>query len=709
MYSINPDRRRFLKISGAIAGSSLLIGFNWGCSTDNDLDQKQESFSPNAWLRISPDDLITVIVAESEMGQGPYTLMPMMVAEELEVRWDQIRVERASVDPVYGYQMTGGSGSIRKGWSTLRQAGAIAKEILLRAAALEMSVPYSECRAESGRVEHPGSGKSLSYGQLIKASADIAIPEKVFLKELKEFKIIGTPVHRKDVPGKIDGTAKFGIDTRLPGQLYATTVHCPVFDGHAIAFDSAEIRKNKNIIDVFKIKQGVAIVAKDTWSALSAAKKIKIDWSKEIDSKQSTESIIKKIRQADTLPAEKVIQKGDVDFSFKGAKLIYSRQYLQPFQAHMTMEPMNCTAWFKSEGALEIWVPTQSPSDAYEVAKGLTQSRVERGLRKIKNAIIDDYDDSISVNTTLLGGGFGRRLQQDYVSEAVQIAEHFEQPVQLVWSREEDVQHDYYHPLTVHEMKAVLDSNGIPIGWEHIIKGARVSSWGAEHSYEIENQRIKVFDTGEIIPKGPWRSVAPHYNVFSVEHFFDELAIKGNNDPVKLRLSLLSKSPRLRNVLELAADRVSWPGKSNGVFSYGSAVSSSFGSHVAQILKLEKISELQYRVNKVVCVIDCGVVINPDIVKQQMEGSIIFGLSAATKSKITLKKGRVEQSNFHDYPILRMDETPEIEVIIVQNEEEPGGIGEPGVPPVAPALANALMADTGQAIRELPIKIVGTI
>ena len=707
MYSFNPDRRRFLKISGGIAGSSLLIGLNWGCSTDDGLDKKQESFSPNAWLRITPDDLITVIVAESEMGQGPYTLMPMMVAEELEVSWDQIRVERASVDPVYGYQMTGGSSSIRKGWSTLRQAGAIAKEILLRAAALEMAVPYSECRAESGRVEHPGSGKSLSYGQLVEASADIAIPEKVLLKELKEFKIIGTPVHRKDVPGKIDGSAKFGIDTRLPGQLYATTVHCPVFDGHATAFNSAAVRGNKNIIDVFKIKQGVAIVAKDTWSALSAAKKIQIDWSEEIDSKQSTESIIEKIKQTDALPAENVVQKGDVDFSLKGAKLTYSRQYLQPFQAHMTMEPMNCTAWFKPEGALEIWAPTQSPSDAYEVAKGLTQSRVERGLRKVKNAIIDDYDDSISVNTTLLGGGFGRRLQQDYVSEAVQIAEHFEQPVQLVWSREEDVQHDYYHPLTVHEMKAVLDSKGIPVGWEHVIKGAGVSSWGAEHSYDIENQRIKVFDAGEIIPKGPWRSVAPHYNVFAVEHFIDELAIKGNNDPVKLRLSLLAKSLRLQHVLELAADSVNWAGRTNGKFSYGSAVSSSFGSHVAQILELEKMSELQYRVNKVVCVIDCGVVINPDIVKQQMEGSIIFGLSAATKSKITLKNGRVEQSNFHDYPILRMGEIPEIEVIMVQNEEEPGGIGEPGVPPVAPALANALMADTGQAVHELPIKIVG--
>jgi len=709
MYSFNPDRRKFLKISGAFAGSSLMIGLNWGCSTDDSLEQEQKGFSPNAWLRITPDERITVVVAESEMGQGAYTLMPMMIAEELEVRWDQIWVERASVDPVFGYQMTGGSGSIRKGWSTLRQAGAVAKEILLRAAALKMAVPYSECRAAIGRVVHSGSGESLSYGQLIEASANIEIPEQIFLKELKEFKIIGTAVHRKDIPGKINGTAKYGIDTKLPGQLYATTVHCPVFGGRAASFDSAELKKNKNIIDVFKINQGVAIVAKDTWSAFGAAKKIKIGWSKEINSKQSTESIIKKIKQADGLPAEKIIEKGNVDHVFNNAKLVLTREYLQPFQAHVAMEPMNCTAWFKPEGDLEIWAPTQSPSAAYEVAKALTQSKVERGLRKIKNKIINDYDDSISVNTTLLGGGFGRRLKQDFVSEAVQIAERFEEPVQLVWSREEDVQHDYYHPLTVHEMKAVLDSNGMPTGWEHIIKGAGSSFRGANHSYEIINQRIKVFDTGKIIPKGAWRSVAVHYNVFAVEHFIDELAIKGNNDPVRLRLSLLAKSPRLRHVLELAADRVNWPGKSKGVFTYGAAVTSSFGSYVAQILELEKISELEYQVSKVVCVIDCGVVINPDVVKQQMEGSVIFGLSAATKSKITLKNGRVEQSNFHDYPILRMGEIPEIEVTIVQNEEEPGGIGEPAVPPVAPALANALMADTGRAIEELPVSLMGNL
>ncbi len=705
MYSFNPDRRRFLKVGGVVAGSSLMIGFSWGCSNNQGGEQEQDVFSPNAWLRISPDESVTVIVAESEMGQGPYTLMPMMVAEELEVEWSQIQVERASVDPVYGYQMTGGSSSIRKGWKTLRQAGAIAREILVRAAAKKMGVAYDECLAEAGRVKHIGSGKFFTYGQLTEAAEKIGMPEQVFLKELKEFRIIGTSVPRKDTPAKINGEAKFGIDTRLPGQLYATTVHCPVFGGRAVSFDSSDIEKSSNVLDVFRIKQGIAIVGKDTWSVFSAARKLRVDWSEEINSKQSTESIIDQTRKVDGHAEKEPFQKGDVDLVFGGGKNIVSQQYLQPFQAHVPMEPMNCTVWFREDGRLDVWVPTQSPSAAYEEARSLTQSKIERGLKKIKNMVTSDYDDSIAINTTLLGGGFGRRLKQDYVSEAVQIAEHYSRPVQLVWSREEDVQHDYYHPLTIHEMKAVLDSNGLPVSWEHIIKGAGVSNWGAKHAYGIKSQRIRVFDTGEVIPKGPWRSVAPHYNVFAVEHFIDELALRGGHDPLEMRLRLLTKSPRLQNVLELVADRVGWQGGIRGAYRYGVAATSSFGSHVAQIVELEKTSESGYRVNRVVCAIDCGIVINPDIVKQQMEGSIIFGLSAATKSKITIKHGRVEQSNYHDYPILRMDEVPEIEVIIVKNEEEPGGIGEPGVPPVAPALANALMADTGQAVRELPVSL----
>lgn len=706
MPIFNPDRRKFLKITSTALGSSLIIGMSWSCSSENGNHESESglNFSPNAWLRVSTSNDITVIVAESEMGQGPYTLMPMMIAEELEVDWASIKVERASVDPVYGYQMTGGSSSIRKGWSTLRQAGAIAREILILAAADKFQVSPSECLAMNGHINHVDSEKKFSYGELVDAAMNIPLPEQVRLKNPSEFRIIGHSVPRKDIPEKVNGAAIFGIDIDLPEQIYATVVHSPVFGA-----SPKQVKKDKALalngaIDVFEIAEGVALVASNTWSAFKMAQNIEIEWNTSPKSEVNTQSIQEKIIHADQVPDKTIESLRDPDI-FKNSDKAIQSQYLQPFQAHMTMEPMNCTAHFKPDGELEIWAPTQSPSAAWSTARSLTQSKLERGVKKLGYKLSGGYDDSVNVNTTLLGGGFGRRLQQDYVSEVVQIAEHFEQPVQLVWPRNEDVQHDYYHPMSYHEMKAVLDKQGMPVAWEHKIKGSDISSGGAEHLYQIPNQRIQVYDLEKIIPTGPWRSVAAHYNVFAVEHFMDELAFKGGHDPLDYRLTLLRQSPRLLHVLELVADNIHWNGSVNGAISYGVAAAYTFGSYVAQILELEKTSTSTFRVNKVVCAIDCGIVINPNIVKQQMEGSIIFGLSAATKSQITINNGRVEQSNFHDYPILRMDETPDIEVLIVKNEENPQGIGEPGVPPVAPALANALYAQTGLVTRELPIKL----
>ena len=705
MNTINLDRRNFLKLASTAVGSSLVLGINWGCSSDTGekTDVEDEAFVPNAWLRITEDNQITVIVAESEMGQGPYTSMPMMVAEELEVEWDSVQIERASVDPVYGYQMTGGSSSVKKGWGTLRQAGAIAREILIYSAAKKLSLPAAEMFAENGYVVHDGTTTKVSYGELVASTADITIPEKISLKEPSEFKIIGKPVQRKDLVEKINGSAIFGTDIQLPDQLYATVAHCPVFEGSVKSINIENALKIKDAIDVFEINEGVAIVAKDTWTAFKMSKALEVEWDYGDNKNISYQSLIDRVKNPVQDHPTKEVNKISDSEVFNQPERIVSSSYLQPFQAHMAMEPMNCTAHFRDDGDLDIWVPTQSPSSAYTTARNLTQTIVERGVKKIGHKITGGYDNSINVNTTLLGGGFGRRLQQDYVSEAVQIAEHFDKPVQLIWSREEDVQHDFYHPMTFHEMKGVLDDEGMPAGWQHIIKGFGVNASGASHLYSIPNQRIQVFDMQKVLPQGPWRSVAPHYNVFAVEHFLDELALKGGHDPLEYRLRLLKQSPRLLHVLELVAEKINWNGKVNGSVSYGIAVAYSFGSYVAQILKLEQTSSNSYRVNKVVCAIDCGIVINPDIVKQQMEGSIIFGLSAATKSKITIRDGRVEQSNFHDYPILRMNEVPEIEVLIVNSTESPEGIGEPGVPPVAPALANALLAQTGVPTRELPI------
>lgn len=706
MYSFNLDRRKFLKLAATTVGSSLVLGINWGCSDTSDKsDVEDEAFVPNAWLRITRDNQITVIVAESEMGQGPYTSLPMMVAEELEVEWGNVQVERASVDPVYGYQMTGGSTSIKKGWGTLRQAGAIAREILIYSAARKLSLPAAQMFAENGYVVHDGTATRLSYGELVASTADIAIPGIISLKEPAEFKIIGKPLHRKDSAEKINGSAIFGTDIYLPGQLYATVVHCPVFGGKVKSINDKKSLNIKGAIDVFEINEGVAIVAQDTWTAFMMSEALEVEWEYGDKENISYQSLIDQVKNSVQGNPVKEINKIKDSEIFNQPERVVKSSYLQPFQAHMTMEPMNCTAHFRDDGDLDIWVPTQSPSAAYTTARNITQSIIERGVKKIGHKIIGGYDNSINVNTTLLGGGFGRRVKQDYVSEVVQIAERFDKPVQLIWSREEDVQHDYYHPMTFHEMKGILDDKGMPAGWEHIIKGFGVNATGASHLYNIPNQRIQVYDIEKVLPKGPWRSVAPHYNVFAVEHFLDELALSGGHDPLEYRLKLLKQSPRLLHVLEMVAEQINWNGRVNGSLSYGVAVAYSFGSYVAQILELEQTVSSSYRVNKVVCAIDCGIVINPDIVKQQMEGSIIYGLSAATKSKITIRDGRVEQSNFHDYPILRMNETPEIEVLLVNSTESPEGTGEPGVPPVAPALANAILAQTGVPVNELPIKL----
>jgi isoquinoline 1-oxidoreductase beta subunit len=705
MHRFSIDRRRFLKLTGAAAGAGLIIGINWGCSADSKAKSGEDNFSPNAWLRISPENVITVIVAESEMGQGPYTLMPMMVAEELEVAWDQIKVERASIDPVYGYQLTGGSTSIRKGWSTLREAGALAREILIQAAAKKLQVSPRDCLARQGKVIYEKDKSSLSYGELVGIAVAIELPEQVFLKDHEEFNIIGTSVERKDIPAKVNGTAEFGIDIRLPGQLYATVIHCPVFGGKIRSFGASSILKLNGVIDVFVIDEGVAIVATDTWRALNAAKKIKITWDYGNNLKLSETDILDRIKQATQANTKINRPENDLNRLLKTAASVVSAEFVTPFLAHMAMEPMNSTTYFKSEDELKIWAPTQSPSAAYGVARNLTQNRINQKLNDLGEKFFGDFDQSIEVNTTLLGGGFGRRLKQDYVSESVQIARRFKQPVQLVWSREEDVQHDFYHPMSLHALKAVLDHDGYPKGWEHVIKGSVVSDLGSHHSYDIAHQYVEVRDIGRILPQGPWRSVAAHYNVFAVEHFLDILAVEGNHDPMAFRLQLLTESPRLQNVLKLVAQAIDWQGrKSRGNF-YGCAAASSFGSHVAQIVELKQAPEGGYRVTRVVCAIDCGVVINPDIVKQQMEGSIIFALSAATQGEITLKNGRVEQSNFHDFPILRMRDTPNIEVIIESSQELPGGIGEPAVPPLAPALANAIFAATGKPVAKLPVKL----
>ncbi|MEW8441097.1 MAG: molybdopterin cofactor-binding domain-containing protein, partial [Candidatus Thiodiazotropha taylori] len=365
----------------------------------------------------------------------------------------------------------------------------------------------------------------------------------------------------------------------------------------------------------------------------------------------------------------------------------------------------NCTTHFKDDGDVEIWVPTQSPSGVYDVAKNIAQSKIERKLRQLKNDILGGYDDTINVNTTYLGGGFGRRLQHDYVSESVQISKRYKHPVQHVWSREEDLKQDYFHPLTLHDISVCLDDQGYPLAWHHIIKGGGVNAIGADHLYDIPNKKIEVLNGPEYLRKGSWRSVGAHYNVYVIEHLIDELALQSNYDPIEYRLNLLRNSSRLSKVIETVAEFSGWSERANEEYIYGIAAARTFGSYVAEVVMLKKIKENSFKLHKVFCVVDCGVVVNPDIVKQQMEGGIVWGLTAATKSKITVKNCQVEQKNFYNYPIIRLNEVPSIEVHIMKSSENPEGIGEPGVPPLAPAIANAVLTATGRSSYELPIRM----
>jgi isoquinoline 1-oxidoreductase beta subunit len=700
MNEFRPDRRKFLKLSAGIAGASLVLGINWSCSAESPRGASPypDEFVPNAWLRIDPQGRVTVIVAESEMGQGPFTALPMMVAEELEVPWDSIYVERAPLKAVYGRQITGGSRSVRKGWGTLREAGAIARELLLQAAADRWQLPSTEaCQAEQGVVVHQASGQSLSYAELAPHAAKLPIPETALLKEPAEFRIIGTAAPRIDTPDKINGRARFGIDTKLPGMRYATIAHCPVLGGKPNTVNAQAARSVRGVLDIFTIDEGVAVVATDTWSAFKGKAALQIEWEPGDKQYLSNTSIVETLRSRQIDDSTQITKQGNPEGALSQSALEGS--YILPFQAHAPLEPMNCTASYE-DGKLRIWAPTQSPSGAYNAAKAATQSKLSRVATKIERKLFDIEDESIEINTTLLGGGFGRRLKQDYVSEAAQIARRIEGPVQLVWTRDEDLQHDFYHPLTLHDLRGRLDDSGMPLAWHHTIRGPNAKHHGASHlPYAIPNIRVDLIDIGKILPVGPWRSVEHHYNAFAVEHFFDELARTGDHDPLALRLRLMANAPRLKKTLEVAAENSGWD-YASGLF--GAACHAGFGSYASEIVQLKPQGK-QLQIAKITCVLDCGIVINPDITRAQMESSIIFGLTAALKSSIKIDSGKVKQSNYHNYPIITMAETPPMEIILIDSLQSPGGAGEPGVPPLAPALANAVLAATGRPVRELPL------
>ena len=651
----------------------------------------QGRFAPNPWVRIADDGMVTVIIDRSEMGQGVVTSLATLVAEELEIGLHQVQVEFAPaakeyVNPLLGEQMTGGSTSVRSAWMPLRQAGAVAREMLVSAAAKTWRVNRGECHARQGQVLHAPSGRQLGFGALVETAASLQPPRKVRLKGSGEFRLIGQPLQRLEVPDMVIGRAEYSIDVALPDMLYAVVLRPPEFGGCVARFDGSAANESDAVHAVLQIESGIAVVAKSAHAALQARDKLHVEWepgpNANLDSAQIRERLLGALERRGNV----VRDEGDAGRALRRSARVFEAVYETPYLAHATMEPMSCVAHVTADGC-DVWVGTQAQQGAQAAAMeitGLAQSRVR-------------------IHSTFLGGGFGRRLKHDFVAEAVEIAKAIGRPVQVLWTRSDDMQHDFYRPANVAACKAALDANGRPIAWLQRVAGPRLALDGIDVPYAIAHLHEVHIEEDPGIPTGPWRSVGASQNAFAIECFVDELAWQAHDDPLKLRRALLTNSSRHRAVLELAAAKAGWGSPLPEGHGRGIAVYRSFGSWVAQVAEVSVLPDCAIRVHRVVCAIDCGSVVNPNIVASQLEGAVIFGLSAALYGRVTIRDGAVEQKSFDDYRIVMLRDSPEIEVHILPSRRPPGGVGEPGVPPIAPAVANAVFAATGTRIRSLPL------
>lgn len=755
----NLSRRRFL-IAGAVTTGGLLVGC--GAPTPQERLGKPSDFpvqgdqvALNGWVKISPDGTVTVAVPRAEMGQGVMTSLPMLLAEELDARWDDVRVEPAPVAQIYAnqammlnalpfgvddhgwlartasalaqraghvlhLQVTGGSSSIRDAWEPLRVVGATARAMLVQAAAQRWQVPAADCRTEAGQVIHTATGRKLGYGELAAAAAQLTPPSDVALKAPEAFKLIGRATARKDIPSKVDGSAQFGVDVRVPGMLYAVPVQAPVFGADVASFDAAEARRMRGVKQVVQIPRAVVVVADSWWRAKQAAAQVKVNWTATPNDQTTSADIA---RLADEALAQQsgtaFTHRGDAEQVLKDAEAaakggdkkqkVLQARYHAPYLAHAAMEPINCTAQVK-DGVVTVWAPTQVAS-----------------LAKWRASQIAGVDsERVTLHLPLLGGGFGRRLEVDMVEQAVAVAMQLNgQPVKLLWTREDDTRHDMYRPAAWADFRAVLDDQGQALAWHNRVAaqsttyGAtqRLLPWAAADSpdknqiegaydvpYDIPNVAVRQVRLPGHVPVGYWRSVGHSYNAFFVEGFADELAHAAGQDPFAWRRTRLGQHPRHLAVLERVAKEAGWGQPLPAGRARGIALQEAFGSICAQVAEVS-VDGGQVRVHRVVCAIDCGVVVNPDTVEAQVQGSIVFGLTAALFGEVTLAQGRVQQASFPDYPMLKLAQMPRIEVHILRNAHPPGGVGEPGVPPVAPAVANALFALTGQRLRSLPLRL----
>ncbi len=711
--TLRHDRRDFLRVGAALGGGLVLsfalpnaIGPAWAAA------EVSPEFAPNAFIRIGRKGEVTLVMPMVEMGQGIYTAMAMLLAEELEVGLDQVRLEHAPADdalyanPILHIQTTGQSASIRAFWTPLRQAGAVGRTLLVTAAAKRWGVDPVTCRAKQGVVSDSAGARRLAYGELADAAAALPMPTpgSIALKDPKDFTLIGTPVKRLEAPDKVSGRAGFGIDVRLPDMKIAAIAISPVFGGKPKAVNEVAARAVKGVRQVVRIDNAVAVVADHMWAAKKGLAAAAIQWDDGPNATVSTADIVRQLEEASKQPGVVARNEGDAEKALAGAAQRIDAIYQAPFLAHAAMEPMNCTAHVRKDGC-DLWVGTQAPT--------LTQAVVAQATGLPREAV--------KIHNHLLGGGFGRRLEPDGSLLAVKIAKQVDGPVKVVWSREEDIQHDMYRPYYYDRLSAGIDASGKPVAWTHRIAGSSIVAryvpslyrngfdfdaveGAAEPPYALPNihvDYVRVEPPG--IPTAFWRGVGPTHNVFVVESFIDELAALAKQDPVAYRRALLGHNPRALGVLNLATERAGWGGPLPAGRGRGVSLQFAFGTYLSQVAEVEVATDGSIKVHRIVCAVDCGLAVNPDTIAAQMEGGSIFGLTAALHGAITVKNGRVEQSNFHDYLPMRIGEVPVIETHLVKSAESPGGIGEAPTAAVGPAVANAIFAATGKRIRTLPI------
>jgi isoquinoline 1-oxidoreductase beta subunit len=685
------------------AGESPIVG-------DGDESPRDHVFEPNAFVQIDRTGKVTLVIPKVEMGQGIYTSIPMLIAEELEVPINSVAIahappnEKLFTDPLLGTQMTGGSTSIRYAWEPMRIAGATARVLLVSAAAEQWNVDPSSCHADKGEVVHSVTGRRVGYDKLVDAAARLPVPENVKLKDPKEFKLIGTTVKRLDSPEKVDGTAIYGLDVRLQDMLYAVIVNSPVFGGTPVSVDDTDTKKIPGVRKVVRFDNGVAVIGEHTWAAKRGAAALKVQWNEGRGASYSTDQVVRELASASKRTGAIARKDGDVARGFANAKLRVDAVYQQPFLAHATMEPVNCTVFVRADGC-DVWVGTQVPTRAVDTAVNVTGLPAEK----------------ITIHNHLLGGGFGRRLETDFIGQALKVGKQVDAPVKVTWTREEDVQHDMFRPYYYDTISAGLDANGKPVAWQHRIVGSSIIARfappifkngldpdaievAANLLYDLPNQVVDfVRQEPKEIPTAFWRGVGPLRSTFVVESFIDELATSAKIDPVKYRRDLLGKSPRALHVLDVATRAAGWGEEMPAGRGRGTSFMHAFGSFVSMVVDVTVDHGGEVAINRVVCAVDCGMVVNPNTVEAQIQGGVIFGLTATLYSEITIQGGRVEQSNFHDYRMLRINQTPPVEVHIVKSLEAPGGIGEPGTAALTAAVTNAIFAATGKRIRRLPV------